>query len=323
MIVTSRSAAARRLLVVALIACPLLQTAQAGDIEPADVFQNTLIIRGELERIRIALEKPREQRPEIKIRNAQPREVFFQAITLWVKTERLCREARGAGASSLARIQVAPPADVTPAEVWTLTLNAIGRISCVKRVLDLDGDVATPPRDDTKTPTDVFRSVVQANRQLNLLLEHPFNPSDVFGIVTLTNDYLTETMDKLSPEWRADVPEMPARADGKMPIDVYRQLTRCLGVVQRIAAISDLEMLEFEADFDQDIVPSDVFDIASLVLSEVRYFASEVGVKKRYAFREFGKKVPSDVYQLALWQEALLETFEALAKRDPEWHAND
>ena len=26
-------------------------------------------------------------------------------------------------------------------------------------MLDLDGDVATPPRDDTKTPTDVFRSV--------------------------------------------------------------------------------------------------------------------------------------------------------------------
>ena len=70
-------------------------------------------------------------------------------------------------------------------------------------------------------------------------------------------------------------------------------------------------------------MPSDVFDIASLVLSEVRYFASKVGVKKRYAFREFGKIVPSDVYQLVLWQEALLETFEALAKRDPEWHAND
>lgn len=315
--------AVRRLLVVALIAWPLSQSAHARKIEPPDVFQNILIIRGELERIRIALGKPREQRAEIEIRDAQPREVFFQAITLWVKTERLCRESRGAGASSLARIHVAPPDDVTPRDVWTLTQNAIGRLSCVKRVLDLDGDVATPSRDDSKTPTDVFRSVVQANRQLNLLLEHPFNPSDVFAIVTLTNDYLVETMDKLSPGWRADEPKLPAHAGGKQPIDVYRQLTRCLAVIQRIAAHSDLDMLEFEADLEQDIVPSDVFDIASLVLSEVRYFASEIGLKKRYAFREFGKKVPADVYQLARWQEALLETFEALAKRDPKWHANN
>ena len=316
-------AAVCRLLVIALTAWSLTPSVQAKQIEPPDVYQNTLIIRGELERIRVALGKPLEQRPDIDVRGAVPREVFFQAITLWVKSERLCREARGAGASSLARIQVAPPDDVTPGDVWTLTLNAIGRLSCVKRVLDLDGDVERPPRDASKTPTDVFRSVVRANRQLNLLLEHPFSPTDVYAIVTLTNDYLIETMDKLSPDWRADAPKMPPRAVGKKPKDVYRQLTRGLGMIQRIAVHSNLGMLEFSANFDQDIGPSDVFDIASLVLSEVRYFASEVGVEKRYAFRDFGKKVPADVYQLALWQEALLKRFEALAMRDPEWHAND
>ena len=42
------------------------------------------------------MQKPHDPRPEIAVRNAQPREVFFQAVTLWIKADRLCKELRGA-----------------------------------------------------------------------------------------------------------------------------------------------------------------------------------------------------------------------------------
>ena len=81
-------------------------------------------------------------------------------------------------------------------------------------------------------------------------------------------------------------------------------------------------MLEFEADIGHTIVPSDVFDIASLVFSEVRYFATRAGIKKRYKVRARIDKVPSDVFQQAFWLENLLVKFEDLVQRRPNWHAS-
>ncbi len=309
----SRGSAIRQAIIAALVAGVAIQGARAKVIEPPDVYQNTLVIRAELEEIRKFMGRPIEGRPEINVHGAQPREVFFQAITLWVKANRLCREARGAGMAHLAKIEIAPPENVTPADVWTLTQNAMGRLICVKWELGLGGRAPIPPRDASKTPTDVFRSIVQANRQLNHLLTSPFSPGEVFAIVNLSNEYVAETLDRLVPGWRADAPPLPAYVEGKAPIDVFGRLTRCYAVVRQIAERSELAMLEFEADLDQPITPSDVFDLASLVFSEIRYLAAKIGVKKRYKFRPQTDKVPSDVYQQAQHLEALLAKFEASA----------
>ncbi len=72
----------RGLLVWALLGSLFVDDGLAAEIEPPDVYQSTMVVRGELERIREALDKPRDSRAEINIRNAQPREVFFQAVTL-------------------------------------------------------------------------------------------------------------------------------------------------------------------------------------------------------------------------------------------------
>ena len=303
----------RQAIAAVLVAGVTIQGSGAKEIEPPDVYQNTLVIRAELEEIRNFMGRPIEWRPEIKVHGAQPREVFFQAITLWVKTNRLCREVRGASKTNFAKIEIAPPETVTPADVWTLTQNAMGRLICVKWELGLDGRAPRPPRDATKTPTDVFRSIVQANRQLNLLLKSPFSPSEVFSIVNLSNEYVAETLDRLAPEWRTDASSLPAYVEGKAPIDVFGRLIRCYAVVRRIAQRSELAMLEFEVDFDQPVSPSDVFDLASLVFSEVRYLATQIDVKKRYKFHAHTNKVPSDVYQQAQYLEALLVKLEASA----------
>lgn len=70
--------AVRGLFVSGLLGCLFVHVGVAAEIEPPDVYQSTMVIRGELERIREALGKPSDSRAEIDVRNAQPREVFFR-----------------------------------------------------------------------------------------------------------------------------------------------------------------------------------------------------------------------------------------------------
>ena len=235
----------------------------------------------------------------------------------------MCKETRHADMPEISRVEMAPPRKVTPRDVWVMTRNALGRISCIKRELGLRGDVAAPARDPAMTPTGVFRSIVQANRQLNLLLEYPFAPSDVFSIVTLSNEFIAGTLDAFIPEWRASEPPLPDYSGGMQPVDVFGQLLRCIAITERIAAHSGLTMLEFRPAIEQSIVPGDVFDLASLVFSEVRFFATQVEVRKRYTLRVHTEMAPSDVYQEALRLESLLARFEDAAQTNPGWHAND
>lgn len=53
-------------------------------IQPPDVFVHVTLVQNELELIRQVLNKPRDPRPAIRVQNAQPREVFFQAFTLFL-----------------------------------------------------------------------------------------------------------------------------------------------------------------------------------------------------------------------------------------------
>ena len=100
--------AVRGLFVFGLLGCLFVRVGGAAEIEPPDVYQSTMVIRGELERIREALDKPSDSRAEIDVRNALPREVFFQAMTLWVKADRLCKETRHADMPEISRVEMAP-----------------------------------------------------------------------------------------------------------------------------------------------------------------------------------------------------------------------
>ncbi len=303
--------------VLALQAVP----ARAGEIAPPDVYQSVMVIQGELEHLRRASGKARDTRPAITVRDAAPREVFFQAITLWVKADRLCNEHRRGGAHYAIRIEIAPPRSVSPRDVWKLTQNTRGRLSCVRRVLDLDFDVAPPPRDATKTPSDVFRAIAQANRQINLLLRHPFAPGDVFAMVMLAEDYLGETLDRLTPGWRTQAPRPVAPVAAKSQADVLRELTRCFAIARRIARKSGLEMIVFKPDFSHGVEASDAFDMAALVFSEVRYFAAKAGIAKRFKIRPRTTKTTADVHARVLLLKRLLGRFEKHAETHAGWHA--
>ncbi len=286
------------------------------EIEPPDVFVRIALLRSELELIRYEMGKPQNHQPEIEVTNAAPREVFFQALTLFRKADRLCFEQ--------IRERVPLPetstGEIRPPHVFAVVDAALGRVRRVKAKLGIGEQSQEMPRDATKTPTHVFRAIVQANRQLNLLLDQQFAPSDVYQQVTLAISYGSRLRARF-PE-ATPIPEAPPFEGGKRPADVYRRLVGCFEQTRRIAEHSRLKVLELKVGGEhlEEVTPSDVYDLASLLVSELAYLHSKLqDAKPPHETYYPGRKFPSHVYQRVGILDALLLELLRWADEAPNW----
>ncbi len=302
---------------------PILRWADPGPqretdrpkITPPDVFARVSLARAEIELIRFAMGKPKDERQEIGVTGVYPREVYFQAITMFHKANRLSFEL----IREVASIPEPPSTDIQPADVMAVLDAALNRIRLVGRKMKITtvNEELTP--DASKTPTHVFRAIVQANRQLNLLLEERFAPADVFQEMTLAVGYAAR-LRACFPGGR--IPEPPELVAGKQPRDVYRKIIDCFVIIRDIAKVSNLETLELHTNDDHigRVTPSDVYDIASLLVSELAYIHSKLkgSTPPRPAFYP-GRKFPSHVHQRAGILERQLLELRRLVKDEPDW----
>ncbi|NIP84769.1 MAG: hypothetical protein GTO03_04115 [Planctomycetales bacterium] len=294
---------------------PLAAQEGEGTVQPPDVFRRVAQLRTEVEQLRQEMGKPVGQF-QLQVRSAAPREVYFQALTLFRKADRLAFEHTGQ------RVAVPPPPTGTPQprDVLAVVAKAERQLRQVKEKLAVQEPAAPPARDPTKTPTDVFRAIVEANHQLNLMLDYPFAPSDVFQQVQRAGGLAS----RLAERWEdADFPrQWPAFQRGQRPADVYRQLLACLARIRAIFEKSGLPILEIEvADEAIDrATPSDVYDLASVLVSELAYLdqlqpAAEPPPPVFYP----GRKFPSHVHQAARLLEQQLSWLERRVAGEPDW----
>ena len=288
----------------------------ASKIGPPDVFVRVGLVRDELELIRFAMGQPKNEQPEFGVKGAAPREVYFQTLTLFRKSERLSFEHTREHSVE----PVLPKGDIEPADVYEVVDAALERVRSVKRKLGIKKQSAPAKPDPTKTPNDVFRSAVQANRQINILLERRFGPSDVFQQVTLGVGYASRLLESF-PDAET-IPKAPAFEAGKRPGDVYQRLLGCVERIRRIAHASNFQVLELnaeEADFAQ-AEPSDVYDVASLLVSELDFLHSHLdGARPPREVYYVGRKFPSHVYQrVGILEQQLIQLEERVVKK-PDW----
>ena len=104
------------------------------EITPADVLARIGLVRDELELIRFEMGEPLAQPKEIIVTDAFPREVIFQAFTLFGKSNQLGFEVTEARVSHL---QISLPRDIQPYHVWRIVDGAYRRILAVKRELGI------------------------------------------------------------------------------------------------------------------------------------------------------------------------------------------
>ncbi len=281
-------------------------------IGSSDVYVRTLLVRDELELLRLEMGKPQDRRRELRVTEAEPREVFFQALTLFHKANRLSFDLT----RERAELPEKPVGTPRPADVQAVVDAVLAQLQRIKATLGSLEPSREQPRDPAVTPSDVFRSIVQANRQINLLLDRQIAPSDVFQQVTLAIGYAAQLRTRFAG---TRMPETPAFERRKRPADVYHRLIACFARVRAIMTLSGFNALMLD-QHPETVTPNDVYDIASLIVSELSFLHAQVdGALPPPDTYYPGRKFPADVYQRAGLLEALLIDLQALVEASPSW----
>ena len=298
------------------------QPVTVEEITPADVLARIGLVRDELELIRFEMGEPLAQPKEIIVTDAFPREVIFQAFTLFGKSNQLGFEVTEARVSHL---QISLPRDIQPYHVWRIVDGAYRRILAVKRELGITEQVEEIPQDLSATPSDVLSAVIQVNRQIDSLLNKRVSAADVYYQVILANFYTADLLEQF-PEATSTL-EVPALERGKRPSDVYDILIECFTRLRAIMELSGIEalnlkILEVSTNMNDgiEIRPSEVYDLAVLIISELVYLHAQLkdGVPPIQSF-DPGFKVPAETYQQASFLHLQLIELERRVQTKSDW----
>ncbi len=260
----------------------------------ADVYFKIRLMNEEIELIRREMGRPRESGQELPIMGATLQEVWFQAQTMYKKTDQLGFEITRNRVDS----PELPKGEIIPKDVMRVIELSLSRINEIKAALNINETSVVSIIDKDKYPADLFKATVLANRQLNQLLDKNFSPSDVFQQVTLAIQYASVLLGEYEQVMER-IPPTPEYERYKVPADVFRRLMQCLTLIRTTYHNYGLSSLALNpTGLDEiEIEPADVYDVASVVLAQldflVRRGGYEVDVKGYYP----GRKVPSDVYQ--------------------------
>ena len=261
------------------------QSVYADEIQTADVFVTVCIAQQEVEFLRHYMGRHLAYPPHTLISNAAPREVYYQALALLRGTGRLSKERTGQRFQSPKELQ----RNIHPDDVNKIVKLALKNIRSVKETLGLKYDAKAVVRDETKTPSDVFRAISKLNKQVNLLLEYVVSPTDVFEKVKLAVLYSAKIIGK-------PIKKMPYECC-KMPSDVYLKLVEAYQLINKLAHKHNIETLHLELKLEKDINPDEVYDLAMLIISELSYISQSSGLEAPNTPYYEGRKFPADVYQ--------------------------
>jgi hypothetical protein len=280
---------------------------QQSDIQPAHCHARARRVLAEVGLIRDEMGRNEDARPLPEITGAAPREVYFEALGLWRKADRLAQEVGGA-------TRGAPPptpalTDIVPGHVLAVIDAALARLDDAKVRIGLGTGASEPAIEGERQPADVLVTLVKASRELSRALERPFTPSDVFEQVTLAAAFATRVAQARNV-WS---PSPAAYERRRRPADCYARLQVCLSLAGSAIERAGHRSLH-ERGAPDDVLPGDVYDLACLVVGELAFLhAVTPGTLPVHAFEPAarGHRLPAHVDQLARTLEGQLKTLAA------------
>jgi hypothetical protein len=301
-----------------IVTPPPVSGRNPGNIQyiiPADVLSRVKLVIAELNLIREALGKPKEQQTIISVVDASPREVYFEAQSLFEKANKLAFEVT----HTYEQLPAIHADSLAPAHVWQLVNMALKRIIMIKNDLGIVEIINEVGESSKTTPTDVFNALLQANEELNSLLYSRVSPSDVYEQITLSVNYTANILNNLNISPR--IPEQKAYIYKQTPKDVYMRLIKCVNLLESIAEKSGLKMLKVKVDDLKlnQATSSSVFDLSKIIVSEVSYINTLLPKNERMIPFYPGYKTPSDVYQRASILVQQLELLDKAVTKKTDW----
>jgi hypothetical protein len=304
------------------LSAPVLATANPlGNVKiqesiiPADVLSQINRIAQQLELIRKHLNLPMANHLNIEVSDAQPRQVYFQALALYERVNRFTFE-RLRIFHEEPNAEFVQGKELEPYHVWQLANQASVQLSAIIKDLLVVEEVTEHEVELTTSPSDVFMALLRVNRQLDVMLEQPFSPNDVYQQVTLGVHYMAKLLANFPETVR--IPDAPLFVDNKKPADVWLLLAQCFDLIADISQNYSEKMLvlTINSATTNAIQPGDSYQYASLIVAELNHLYDMVGKGQPVVPTvAVDNKSPSDVYQRAGLLYKQLKSFKALSAK--------
>ncbi len=299
----------RQLNVAAALFLSMSSLADAQTVENPDVYALASQVADEIEIIREVMGRPYDDSPRLPATGVSQFEVYFQAQTLFRKSNQLAQEFAGT-----ARIPAppVPEGELQPSDTHAVVAAALEQVTQVKEALGIDMQLPEQSR-GSASATGVFMTILDTNRQLNLLLDVPILPRDVYEQVTLAVLYSAAILANQGVE--DHVPDAEPFGGYRRPADVYRLLLNSADVLSRMAEKSGVSVLRLSSrrNIPDDIEPGHVYDVARILVAGLAILSDALDAQDVFPELEQPELIfPTQVYARATVLLQQLEQADAL-----------
>ena len=279
----------------ALFLC-MSSLADAQSVENPDVYVLASQVADEIELIREVMGRPFDDSPRLPATGVSQFEVYFQAQTLFRKSNQLAQEYAGT-----ARIPAppVPEGELEPGNTHAVVAAALEQVMLVKEALGIEMRLPEQSR-GSASATGVFMTILDTNRQLNLLLDVPILPRDVYEQVTLAVLYSAAILANQGVE--DYVPDAEPFDGYRRPADVYRLLLNSADVLSRMAEKSGVSVLRLSSrrNIPDDIEPGHVYDVARILVAGLAILSDALDAQDVFPELEQPEQIfPTQVYARA------------------------
>lgn len=273
----------------------------------------------ELEALRLEMGRNKDARVSIQVRDALAREVFYHAHTVHRKANQLCVEL---GAVSVSTPMPPVPSRAQAADVLKVLDSARERIAMARAYLRLEGETTRPELPGPLVPsvgkdaTDVLTGCLLASRQLNVMLTQGFASREA-------HERLVRALvvsERLLATHGLELPQPPALQRRKFPRDVFQLLWEVCEDLQRTLTVSGVIALQMDRGFVGE-QPTDVYDIASLILSELEFLTTFLPPSSSAPFVTTTPSpiLPAHNFRRALQLQAAIKALGEAVDAKPGW----
>ena len=277
--------------------------ARAAQIDAAQLFKSVSELRSEIEQIRVVMGEPLPPTREFRIYDAVPRHVFYQAQTLFRKSNQFAQQMAGVSRQSP---RPAPEGDIGAEDVLVVLNDTREQLGLVKSTLGIEGTVPESKPDRRKRTSDVLHAIIEAGRDINFISRRYDAWSTIYDRVLLAITYVGGAL----PE-ESRFPPLPPFESGKFPQDVINRILDCMELSRTPAEQHDVAVLRLESIRRTEVGATaiEVLDMATIVLSDLAELtytmkAEDVPIPD---YAHPNRVFPSHVFQLVGVLQAQLE----------------
>ena len=276
---------------------------RSAEINVGELFKSVSELRAEVEQIRTVMGEPLPPSREYRIHDAVPRHVFYQAQTLFRKSNQFAQEIAGVSRQAP---RLAPEGNIGSDDVLQVLNDSREQLGLVKAALGITEPVAEAKLDRRKRSSDVLYELIETGRVINFISGRTVAWTSIYDRVLLAITYVGGAL----PEEKR-FPPLPAFEPGKFPQDVFGRLQQCMELSRSLAAEHGVAVLRLESIRASEVGPTviEAMDMATLVLSDLAELTYEMEAED-VPLPEYphpSRVFPSHVHQLVGVLQAQLE----------------